>query len=107
MSGTDTTEISLDVRALLSVNDLSGLLTESTDMTSIDFRSIPSCSLNLLAKEMLLGHLSCENVVGRKTVELSVRATVKLEAFSRIRYESVALGTLTHTGKSGHLRGVT
>lgn len=74
MSGTDFTEVSLDDCALLSVNDLSGRLAESTDLTSIDFRSFPSGLLDLLAAEPLIGHLPGQNIVGRAAVELAVQA---------------------------------
>lgn len=51
---------------------------DAANLISVDFRSVRSRLLDFLAKEMLIGHLSRENVIGRKTVELTMRPTVKL-----------------------------
>lgn len=61
---------------------------DTADLISVDFRSVRSRLLNFFAKEMLIGHLSRENVIRRKTVELTMRPNVTLEAFSRIRMTS-------------------
>ncbi len=71
-----------------SVNVLPGLSADTADLISVDFGSVRSRLLDFFAKEMLIGHLSRENIIGRKTAELTVRPTVKLEAFSGIRITS-------------------
>ena len=71
-----------------SVNGFLVLSADTADLISVDFRSVRSCLLDSFAKEMPVGHLSRENVIGRRTVELAMRSTVKLEAFSRIRITS-------------------
>ncbi len=58
---------------------------EVADLNSIDFGSVLSRLLDFLTEEPFIGHLSRENIIGRKAVELTVRPTVKLKAISRIR----------------------
>jgi hypothetical protein len=64
------------------------LSANTTDLISVDFRSVRSRLLDFLTEEPFIGHLSRENVIGKKTVELAVKPTVKLEAFLRIRITS-------------------
>lgn len=61
---------------------------DTADLNSIDFRSVCSRLLDFLTEDPFIGHLSRENVIGGKTVELTVRPTVKLKAFSGIRITS-------------------
>ncbi len=60
-----------------SVNGLPGLSADAADLISVDFRSIRPRLLDFFTEEPFIGHLSRENVIGRKTVELTVRPTVK------------------------------
>jgi hypothetical protein len=62
---------------LRSVNVCPGLSADTADLISVDFRSVRSRILDFLTEEPFIGHLSRENVIGRKAVELSVRPTVK------------------------------
>lgn len=76
------------VGGLRSVNVLPGLSADVADLISVDFQSVRSRLLDFLTEEPFIGHLSRENIIGRKAVELTVRPTVKLEAFSGIRITS-------------------
>lgn len=67
-----------------SVNGFPGLSADTADLISVDFRSVRSRLLDFLAEEPLIGYLSRENVIGRKSVELTVKPTVKQAVFSRI-----------------------
>lgn len=63
---------------LRSVNGLPGLSADTADLISVDSRSVRSRLLDFLTEEPFIGHLSRQNVIGGKTVELTVRPTVKL-----------------------------
>ena len=61
----------------MSVNGFTGLSADAAELISVDFRSIGSCLLDFFSKKMFIGHLSGKNIIGRQTVKLSVRPTVK------------------------------
>jgi hypothetical protein len=80
--------IGKEVEDLRSVNVLPGLSADVADLISVDFQSVRSRLLDFLTEAPFIGHLSRENIIGRKAVELTVRPTVKLEALSGIRITS-------------------
>ncbi|EHQ05191.1 hypothetical protein [Leptonema illini] len=70
---------------LRSVNGFPMLSADTAELISVDFRSVRSRLLDFFTEEPFIGHLSRQNVIGGKTVELTVRPTVK---FRRSLFEN-------------------